>query len=436
MTDSPAKSFLLATFEGGGSVTPYIDVARRLRARGHAVRIMSDACNRREAEASGARFVPWTTAPSRAGRGREFDPIQDWTASTPFEAILANCNGQFTGPALAFAGDVMNELAREPADLVIASDMLFGVHLGCEALGQNMLVLAVNIHLFPPAGVPPMGPGLMPPRTPKEVTEQEVLRASLRAALDAGALPALNAARAALGLAPLLTLEDQHRAGRAQLLATARAFDFAPDPQPADLHYVGPILAEPEWAEPFASPFAASDQRPLVLTAFSTTFQNHAAAVQRTINAMARLPVRGLVTLGGSLVASDLVAAPHVALVPSAPHNVVMQDAAVVITHGGHGTVMKALAAGKPLLLMPHGRDQADNAARVAARGAGLVLPPDAGVSDIHAVLERLLCDGRYAAAAAELGRKVKAEAEGSRLIPLLEEFAEASPRPGALNAA
>ena len=46
----------------------------------------------------------------------------------------------------------------------------------------------------------------------------------------------------------------------------------------------------------------------------------------------------------------------------------------VVVTHGGHGTVMKALAAGVPLVILPHGRDQADTAARVTARSAGIAL--------------------------------------------------------------
>ena len=309
---------------------------------------MSDACNRAAAEAEGVRFVAWTRAPSRAARGRHYDPYQDWAAPTPFAGIIAAFEGQFTGPALAFAQDVQAELAREPADLVVACEMLFGVQLGCEAMGQPMALLAVNIALFPGPGVPPLGPGLMPARTPQEAAEQEALRATLTAALDGATLPHFNEARAALGLRPLATLADQHKAGCALLLATARAFDFAPDPLPQGLKYVGPILAEPAWAQPWSSPFPADDERPLLLTAFSTTFQNHAGAVQRVIEAQTRLPVRGVVTLGGSLEPADLLGAANVALLPSAPHGAVMREAQVVVTHGGHGTVMKALAAGRP----------------------------------------------------------------------------------------
>lgn len=429
MTD--CKSFVLATFEGGGSVTPMLAVARQLVARGHRVRVMSDPCNRPESEATGARFVPWTTAPSKAGRGREFDHFHDWAGATPFDSVKITFDALLTGPALPFARDVMEELAREPADLVVACDMLFGVHLGCEATGQNAVLLGVNINLLPPAGVPPMGPGLMPAETPEAQAEQEALRAAIRTSLDGSGLPALNAARAALGLTPLSTLADQYAAARALLLATARAFDFAPDPQPEGLHYVGPILAEPHWAEPWTPPFPTDDTRPLVLTAFSTTFQNHAGVVQNVIDALAQLPVRGLVTLGGGLLPADITGASNVVIVESAPHGAVMADAAAVITHGGHGTVMKALAAGLPQLIIPHGRDQNDNAARIVARGAGLSLAPSAAVEDIRAALSRLVGEPSFSTAAEALGARVRAEAEQSPLIALLEQMARTPSRSG-----
>jgi UDP-N-acetylglucosamine:LPS N-acetylglucosamine transferase len=47
-----SRSFLLTTWEGGGSVAPALTVARKLVARGHQVRVMSDECNRRDAEAA------------------------------------------------------------------------------------------------------------------------------------------------------------------------------------------------------------------------------------------------------------------------------------------------------------------------------------------------------------------------------------------------
>lgn len=74
------KSYLFATWEGGGSVAPALTVARKLAERGHHVRVMSDACNRAEAEAAGCEFIPWTRAPSRPDRPRP--PIPSATGRT------------------------------------------------------------------------------------------------------------------------------------------------------------------------------------------------------------------------------------------------------------------------------------------------------------------------------------------------------------------
>jgi MGT family glycosyltransferase len=423
MTNTEPKSFLLCTWEGGGSVAPVLTVAHKLACRGHRVRVMSDACNRPEAEAAGARFVPWTRAPSRPDRYPASDPIRDWEYEGP-EGLMQVIRKVWAGPALDYAEDVMAELEREPADLVVTSEFLFGVAIGCEAVGQPFVLMPVNVSLFPVAGVPPMGLGLPPARTEAERALEAEATAGLTALLDTG-LPAVNAARVRLGLPPLNhTVELANRA-QAMLIATARAFDFAPDRLPAAVRYVGPQLGEPSWTQGWSSPFSPGDKRPLVLVSFSTTFQNHAAVLQRTIDALSALAVRAVVTLGGSVPAEALNAAPNVRLVESAPHNAVMREATVVVTHGGHGTVCRALVHGRPMLVLPHGRDQNDNAMRVTERDAGLALPPTASTADIRAALARLLTEPGFYEAARGLGAEVAREAYNSPVAKLLEDLAE-----------
>jgi UDP:flavonoid glycosyltransferase YjiC (YdhE family) len=89
----------------------------------------------------------------------------------------------------------------------------------------------------------------------------------------------------------------------------------------------------------------------------------------------------------------------------------VLREAAVVVTHAGHGIVMKALAADIPMLCMPMGRDQNDNAARVVARGAGLRLRPRAGSRAIGRAVARIVGRPAFAARAAELGAEIRAAA-------------------------
>lgn len=422
-----SKSFLFTLWEGGGNIAPALTVARKLAARGHRVRVLGDACNRPEAEAAGAEFIAWTRAPSRPDRTPATETARDWAYEGP-EGFVQVISEVWAGPALAYAQDVMAELAREPADLVVTSEFLFGVPVGCEAVGQPFAILQANISLSPIPGVPPVGPGLAPARTDAERAQHAEMAAMLTQVFDSG-LPAVNAARAALGLKPLAHLIDQDKAAVANLLATARAFDFAPETLPPTYQYVGPQLDQPVWAKPWTSPWDADDARPLVMVAFSTTFQNHAAVLQRVMDAAADLPVRLLVTLGGSIAAEALDPPANARLVESAPHDLVMRQAAVVVTHGGHGTVTRALTHRRPLLVIPHGRDQNDNAVRVTERGAGLSLPPTAGVDEIRRALSRLLRETAFNAAAVRLGEAIAREARESPVVEVLEAAAAAPAR-------
>jgi MGT family glycosyltransferase len=417
-------NFLIATWEGGGSVMPMLTVARKLADRGHRVRVMSDRCNRPEAEAAGAAFIPWQRAPSRPDRSRESDTFRDWEAETPQEQIKLVLDRVWAGPALDYAEDVVEELRREPADLVISSEMLLGVMAGCEAIGQRFVALTCNINLFGTPGVPPVGPGLMPARTPEEEAFHREVAAGNEAMFAAG-LPALNAARRLLGLRPLARLADQIEAADALLLGTAEAFDFAPEVMPEGVSYVGPQLADPPWAAPWQSPWSPDDVRPLILVAFSTTFQDHVGVLQAVIDGAAALPVRLLVTLGDTIAPEELAPAANTALVHSAPHNAVMPETTLVITHGGHGTVTRALMHKKPLIVVPHGRDQTDNAVRVTARGAGIMLPAASAAREFRTAIEDLLADPRYAEAARTLGGKVAREVQDSPVAAELERLAE-----------
>ena len=387
---------------------------------------MSDAANRPEAEAAGAAFVSWNRAPSRPDRKRQTQTYADWAAATPQEGLISVIRDLWCGPSLVYAKDVIDELRREPADLVVTCEALFGVMAGCESIGQKYATLCPNISLSPLPGIPPLGPGFAPARNDEERAMHGQVAQGCQMLFDSG-LPALNEARAALGLPPLEHLLDQLRSATVELLATSRAFDFPAERLPEKVRYVGPQIADPNWASPWKSPWPASDTRPLVSVGFSTTFQNHRGVLQNIIDALAPLPVHVLVTLGGSIEPGELVPASNCVVVDSAPHSQVMREASLVITHGGHGTTMQGLLSRTPLLVIPHGRDQNDNAVRVTERGAGLKLMPDASVEAIRAACESLLNDEKFQQAATRLGDLVATEAENSTVAQELEAVATSS---------
>jgi MGT family glycosyltransferase len=418
----PSRKFLITTLEGGGSVGPAITVARKLVEAGHDVRVMSDECNRPEAESSGARFVPWTRAPSRTDRSKDSDLHRDWEAADLMDGFGRVIAAIVVGPALRYAQDTMEELAREPADLVISAELLLGVVAGCEAAGQPVVLLPSNSMVITiKAALDRAAASDAPP-----ANEQEARMAGIAQAMGtalAAAVPPFNATREALDLPPIGQLLDQMGSVRMILAAVSPSFDMAPPGDVPGLAYIGPQLDDPAWAEEWQSPWPYDDARPLVLVGFSTTFQDHTGVLQNVIDALGTLPVRALVTLGPAIAPDELQARDNVVLVASAPHNQVMQQAGLVVTHGGYGTLTRALAHRLPLLVMPQGRDQYGNAERLAAHGAGIALPPGADTATIAGAVKRLLEEPAYAAAAERLGAQVDREMRESRVVELLEEL-------------
>ena len=421
-------NYLFASFEGGGNVPALAAAVRRLRARGHAVRVLGDDAMRDDIEEAGGIFVPWVKAYNRLDRSIESDPLKDWEATEPGGGLIRILDRLTIGPASAYAADTLAELRRSPADAVIGVDLLFGPMIAARAAGVPLAILGSNISIFAPIpGMPPVGPGLCPP-----VSEEEHAVAAGAAAWFADRvnerLPVLNAARAEHGLPPLSDGFDQTREADMILLATSQAFDFPVPVLPPGMRYVGPLLDQPIWAEAWTSPWADDDPRPLILVAMSTTFQDQAGTIQAVLDAAAPLPARVLVTLGPSLTAEGLSVPDNAALVASAPHEDVMPRAAVVVTHCGHGTAMRALLHRRPMLCLPMGRDQNDNAARIVARGAGIRLGPDADVPSLRQALAALLNDPLYAQAADALGRAIAAAEPADALVAALEDVV-AAPR-------
>ena len=276
------------------------------------------------------------------------------------------------------------ELARRPAAAVLSELLLFGPQVAAEAAQVPCIVLNPTINVVPAPGVPPFGAGLMPATNEAERRRHEELAAIVMAGWDE-ALPVLNAARSEQGLEPLEHVLDQGRSVARVLVMTSRAFDFI-GPLPPTIMHVGPRLDDPVWAGEWTVPPGAD---PLVLVALSADFQNQEDLLRRIVAAVGELPVRAVVTTGQGVDPASILAPANVQVVRAAPHSEVLREAAVAITHCGHGVTIKALAAGVPLVCLPMGRDQLDVAARVVHAGAGLRLEPSAAPEEIAAAAQR-----------------------------------------------
>ncbi len=419
------KRFLFVMFEGGGNVPVQVAIAKRLVGRGHRVRVLADAATERALVGSGCEFSPYRTAPHHDFRDRERDLVRDWAVTSPIKQFQRVARELMFGPAQAFALDVLGELEGFAADALAVDSLLFGAMIGAEASGLPVAQLHHTPYSWPTVGVPPFGTGFAPARGVLGRARDGIVRRLLTAMFEREGRAPVNAARATVGLPPLASVFHQAQRQQRTLVLTTKAYDFAGRVElPSHVVYVGPQLEDPSWASPWQSPWPADAGEPLVVVALGSTFQNQLGATQRVVDALGSLPVRGLVTLGGVFAPEALTLPPNVFAVDSAPHGEVIPRASVVVAHGGHGTVMKALAHGKPLLCLPLGRDQGDNAARVAFAGAGLRLAPSAGIKALERAIAQLLTEPEFARGAQRLAADIAQDVAEDRAVRELEQLA------------
>ncbi len=427
---SQARRFLLAMWEGGGTVPPELGVANRLAAAGHEVHVLGDPTLRDRAESSGHGFTPWDAPPHRSTLDPDDDVFRDWELSNPI-AMLRNARDAYmSGPARDFADEAAAAIRAERPDAVLVDAFILGAMVGAQASGVPVGVLIPNIWMLPTPGLTPVGPGFAPAKTVLGRTRDALVRTISTRIFDGG-LPALNAARAAHGLAPIDHFFDQVRSCDRLFVLTSPTFDYGSAHVPDHAVYLGPILDDPAWAEPLEVDWSHPD-RPLVLVGLSSTFQDQTALLQRIIDGLSSLPVRAVVTLGQmvdpSAVTSD---DPDVVVVPSAPHNPLLEEASLVVSHCGHGTTLKALASATPMVCIPMGRDQNDTAVRVTHVGAGVRVPLKASSDRIAAAVSEVLEKTSYAEAASRMATAIEQEQASVDVVAEIEALAnDAATRP------
>jgi MGT family glycosyltransferase len=419
--------FLFANWEGGGHVQPMLLAARGLLDLGHEALVISDACNESDTEALGVPFQTWRQAPSRVSRDPQTDPVKDWLAESPFDVIRRVVDGVICGPAADYAHDTICAIDDFAPDVVVSQELLFGVMAGAEARRVPLAVFAANIWSLPTIdGAPPFGAGVEPAGDDANTIVFYGRIAALTRTAFQGGLDRFNDARRGLGLARLDDLLQQLDAAGRILMATSRAFDFDQVP-PEPYRYVGPYLADPAWTGDWSPPWSADDPRPLVLVSFSTMYQGQEGVLRRVIEALGGLEVRGVVTLGPSLSPLDFPAPENVWVTGNAPHTPIYPYANAMVTHAGHASALRPLMEGVPLVCIPLGRDQPDNAQRVAARGAGLRLHPDAPMEEIAVAIRRVLTEPSFRSAARSLGLRIAVDCEARSAEKELADFARSA---------
>ena len=161
------------------------------------------------------------------------------------------------------------------------------------------------------------------------------------------------------------------------VLATAPELEPGWLPLEGPVVMTGPCLPAAASLDPLASevlgrlPSGVS----IVYVSLGTVFNDKPALFRALIEGAAATGAHVVVSAGASFEALAKLQFPHVHVFRRVPQVALLQRVNTVITHGGNNTVQECLAAGRPMVVVPFGGDQAANAQRVERLGVGVHLP-------------------------------------------------------------
>jgi UDP:flavonoid glycosyltransferase YjiC (YdhE family) len=358
--------FLWACWDGGGNLRPSLGIARALRERGHSIVFAGRADMIGRVRADGFPTRELTQAYALIDRYAPFQQVRIF--------------GYLSSPAV---GDELATIVVEEAPDALVIDAMFSAAL--DVAPRTGLPCCVMLHTF------------------------------LRRMLPAwrGNMQMQSEIRERAGFPPLASLDALWGDRDLVHVNTLSVFDGNPPDPWRNVRHGAPILAQEQRAIVPELPWQAP--LPLVLVSFSTVeVQRSPMMLQRAIDALSVLPVHVVVTTGGIVDPRELTAPANAIILPFASHEALMPGAALVLTHGGHGTAMRSLRHGVPMVLTPAlAGDQPFVCAAVDEWGAGRVLPREPEIADIRAAVQAVLAEPAYRANARRQSARL-AETDGA----------------------
>lgn len=342
------RRILVAAFGDAGHVFPAIALGKALAARGHEVVIETWEERRQAVEGEGLGFAA-------AEEYRMFPPPDPDSEE---------------GQHAAEAALALLPLLEDFRPHAVVSDILtLAPTLAAERAGVPLATLIPHIYPVVEPGYPFFAIGLRPPRTRlgRSIWRFGHDRA-LRVGLEQGRQD-LNVQRRRLDLPPI----DRFHGGISPDLALVATYPQLEYPRrwPPGVEITGPMTFELPHPDIELPP----GDDPLVLVAPSTAHDSDNHLVRTALAALADEPVRVVATTNRVAPQRPIKVPANAVLVEWLSYSQLMPAASLVISHGGHGTVARALGAGTPVLVCPIIGDMSETAMRLAWAGAGLSLP-------------------------------------------------------------
>lgn len=389
--------FLVAAFGDPGHVFPAISLGRALRGRGHEVTVETWEERRQAVEGAGLGFAA-------AEEYRMFPPPDPDSADGDHAAAAARA-------LLPLLGELR-------PDAVVSDILTLAPSLAAERAGVPLATLIPHIYPVVEPGLPFFAIGLRPPRTPVGRAVWRLGQRALDVGLEQGRRD-LNTQRARLDLPPV----EHFHGGISPDLALVGTFPQLEYPRqwPANVAITGPLTFEVPHPEIELPP----GEEPLVLVAPSTAHDSDNHLVRTALAALANEPVRVVATTNRVVPQVPIEVPANAVLVDWLSYSQLMPQASLVISHGGHGTVARALSAGTPVLISPIIGDMSETAMRVAWAGCGLSLPWRlCKPAPLRWAARQMLDEPSFAVRAGELATWAAANNGAARGADLVEDLA------------
>ena len=387
---------LVAAFGDAGHAFPAIALGRALAGRGHEVVV--ETWEERRAAVEGA--------------GLGFAAAEEYRMFPPPEPNAAD------GRHAAEAARALLPLLEEMRPHVAVSDILtLAPALAAERARVPLATLIPHIYPVVEAGLPFFAIGLRPPRTPAGRAVWRLGQRALDVGLEHGRRD-LNLQRERLGLPPV----DRFHGGISPELALVATYPQLEYPRrwPPGVEVTGPMTFEVPHPDIELPP----GREPLVLVAPSTAHDSGNHLVRTTLTALASEPVRIVATTNRVAPQRPIDVPANAVLVDWLSYSQLMPAASLVVSHGGHGTVARALGAGTPVLISPIVGDMSETAMRVSWAKAGLSLPWRlCRPAPLRWAARRILGDPGFAAQAQRIaawGQRHDGAALGAELVERL----------------
>jgi MGT family glycosyltransferase len=284
--------------------------------------------------------------------------------------------------------------------------------------------------LIPGPDAPPWGLGFRPPRTgPERIVARGITRVT--ELLGTGLRRRVDELRSEHGLPPMGSSLNEFT-GRLPLYLVGNVpeLDYNRRDLPGCVHYVGSCI----WHPPDPGAAAWLDELPAeypwVHVTEGTLHSGDPFILRAAVRGLAGAPMEVILTTGGERDPDRLglgPLAPNVHVTRWVSHSELLPRCAAVVTAGGQATIMAALTAGVPLVIVPTTWDKPDNARRVVEAGVGVRLAPRRCTPRrLRAAVEEVLGEPGYRESACRIAERLAAAPGPPRAAELLEGLSAA----------